>query len=154
MQEKKGWADRVLRKAGGGKVRYKIEVRRCTCDSCGKSNRQLPDVWLPYKQYEADLIEDVIDGVITEDDLINEGHDYPCEITLKRWIDWAEKLMVYAEGHIRMTLHRIFELPYSFLASQLSLLEEIQNRIPQGWLKAIVATMINTGGSVTMPEPG
>ena len=154
MQEKKGWADRVKRKAGGEKIWYKIEVRRCTCDSCGRSNRQLPDIWLPYKQYEADLIEDVIDGVITEDDLIKEGHDYPCETTLKRWRDWAGKLMVNAEGHIRTTLHRIFQLPYSFLASQISLLGEIQNRIPQGWLKAIVTTMINTGGSTAMPEPG
>ena len=60
----------MRRKAGGEKVRYKIEVKRCTCEECGRSNRQIPDIWLPYKQYEADLIEDVIDGVITEDDLI------------------------------------------------------------------------------------
>ena len=106
----------MRRKAGGEKVRYKIEVKRCTCEECGRSNRQIPDIWLPYKQYEADLIEDVIDGVITEDDLIKEGHDYPCETTLKRWREWAEKLMVHAEGYIRTTLHRIFELPYSFLA--------------------------------------
>lgn len=114
----------------------------------------MPDIWLPYKQYEADLIEDVIDGVITEDDLIKEGHDYPCDTTLKRWRDWVGKMMVNAEGYIRTTLHRIFELPYSFLASQISLLEEIQNRIPQGWLKAIVATMINTGGSKAIPKLG
>ena len=153
-QEKKEWTDRVRRKAGGEKVRYKIEVHRCTNENCGKCNRQLPDIWLPYKQYEADLIEDVVDGVITEADLIKEGHDYPCETTLKRWKEWAEKLMVNAEGYIRTTLHRVFELPYSFLATQISLLEEIQDRIPQGWLKAIVATMINTGGAAAMPEPG
>ena len=122
--------------------------------NCGKCNRQLPDIWLPNKQYEADLIENVVDGMVTEEDLIRKGHDYPCEATLNRWREWAENLMANAEGHIRMALHRIYDLPYSFLASCNSLLKEIKIRIPYGWLKAIVMTMVSTKGSGAMPAPG
>ena len=144
----------MRRKAGGEKIRYKIEVRRCTSRKCGKCNRQLPDIWLPYKQYEADLIEAVVDGWTTEDDLLKDGYEYPCEATLIRWREWAEKLLINAEGHIRMALHKIFDLPDSFLAETNSLLGEIKARIQQGWLNAIVGTMINTDGSGAMPEPG
>lgn len=53
-----------------------------------------------------------------------------------------------------MVLHKIYELPDSFLATQGSLLGDIQKRIPHGWLNAIVGIMMDTNGSGAMPEPG
>jgi hypothetical protein len=43
----------------------------------------LPDFIFPYKQYEADIIIGVIEGLITCDTLGFE--DYPCEMTMIRW---------------------------------------------------------------------
>lgn len=39
----------------------------------------------PYKQYEAELISGVVEGLITAETLGFE--DYPCESTMKRWLD-------------------------------------------------------------------
>lgn len=148
----KGLADRVRKKAGGEKIRYRIEVHRCTSENCGRSNRLLPDIWLPYKHYEAELIEDVVDGVIRDADL--DEYDYPCEATVKRWKDWMDEMVTYAEGQIRAAAHRILDLPDRFLAETESLLDKIQEKIPQGWLKAITGILINTSGSPIMVESG
>lgn len=111
----------------------------------------IPDILIPYKQYEADLIEDVIDGVITEDDL--ETEDYPCEATMGRWRLWAVELLKNAEGQIRAAAYRILDLSEGFLRSTESLLERIQERIPQGWLSVALRIMINTGGSSLNADP-
>lgn len=60
-----------------------VELRRMRCDRCGKVHREIPDYILPYKQYEADLIQGVMEGLITTDTYGYE--DYPCEITMIRW---------------------------------------------------------------------
>lgn len=39
----------------------------------------------PYKQYEAELISGVLEGLITVETL--DFEDYPCESTMKRWLD-------------------------------------------------------------------
>lgn len=60
-----------------------IKIRRLKCYSCGTVHRELPDYLIPYKQYEAEIIKGVIEGLITSDTLGYE--DYPCEMTMKRW---------------------------------------------------------------------
>lgn len=72
----------------GGKVR-RIKIRRLICTNCGKSHRELPERILPYKQYEAEIINGVIQGTISSDDL--EYEDFPCEMTMKRWKDSSAK---------------------------------------------------------------
>ncbi len=128
-----------------------IERRRCVNQGCRISHRLIPDILIPYKHYEADLIEDVIDGVITEDDL--ETEDYPCEATMGRWRLWAVELLKNAEGQIRAAAYRILDLSEGFLRSTESLLERIQERIPQGWLSVALRIMINTGGSSLNADP-
>ena len=44
---------------------------------------ELPTNLSPHKHYEVDVIEGVVDGVITQDDL--ESEDYPCARTMERW---------------------------------------------------------------------
>ncbi len=67
-----------------------IIVRRMKCPSCRKLHIELPDCLVPYKQYAAEIIENEIDGVVSEDSLCTE--DCPCDKTVKRWNKWLLNL--------------------------------------------------------------
>ncbi|MCC8152092.1 MAG: DUF6431 domain-containing protein [Lachnospiraceae bacterium] len=60
-----------------------VKIRRLRCKSCGSVHRELPEIIFPYKQYETEIIQGVIEGLITSDTLGYE--DYPCEMTMIRW---------------------------------------------------------------------
>ena len=60
-----------------------ILLRRLKCMTCYKVYRVATDEIFPYKQYEAELIRGVLEGLITSDTLGYE--DYPCEMTMTRW---------------------------------------------------------------------
>lgn len=60
-----------------------VELRRMRCERCGRVHREIPDYLIPYKQYEADLIQGVMEGLITTETYGYE--DYPCEMTMIRW---------------------------------------------------------------------
>lgn len=60
-----------------------VEIRRLRCPMCGDLHRELPYFIFPYKQYDAEIIRGVLDGLITFDTLGYE--DYPCESTMMRW---------------------------------------------------------------------
>ena len=122
-----------------------IERRKCTKEGCGKTHRLLPgNKVLPYKQYDADTIEGVIDGVVNEENLSME--DYPCESTLSRWREWAEELLRNTDGQLRSKVHRVYDLHYEFLKCGNSLLKELKKRIKYGWLTAVVRIYMDTGG--------
>lgn len=72
-----------------------IEIRRLKCTKCGMIHRELPDDIIPYKQYEAEIIKGVLEGLITSDTLGFE--DYPCEKTMIRWR--AQKVQLLLWGH-------------------------------------------------------
>lgn len=76
--------DKVLRivRTKRGEIIW-IKLRRFKCHCCGSVHRELPNYILPYKQYEYELIQGVIDGFITSDTLGYE--DNPCETTMIRW---------------------------------------------------------------------
>ena len=59
---------RVHKIAGGDKEWYLIRRLKCTGDKCGRLHNELPDCICPYKHYDAGLIEDVADGVVSEED--------------------------------------------------------------------------------------
>lgn len=135
---------RIRKNADGSREKLLIEVRKCTNESCRKCHRLLPDELLPYKHYESDLIEAVIDGVVGEDDeALEEG---PSPETMKRWREWWEKLKAEAEGRIRSAAYRILDLSEQFLGSQDSLLGRIKERLVEGWLAATIKIMCNSGG--------
>lgn len=122
-----------------------IERRICTNRECGKTHRILPgNKVLPYKHYDADTIEGVIDGLVNEDNLSLE--DYPCESTLRRWRRWAEELLKNTEGQLRSTVYRVYDLSFEFLKYGNSLLEDLKERIKYGWLTAVVRIYMDTGG--------
>ena len=86
----------------------------------------------------------MIDGIVTEDMMPEES--YPCRTTFQRWRIWAEELLRNTEGHLRSTVHRVYELSYEFLKSEGSLLEELKKRIGNGWLTAVIRINIDIGG--------
>jgi transposase len=61
----------------------KVFLRRLRCQQCRALHRELPDFIFPYKQYEAEIIIGVVEGLITCETLGFE--DYPCETTMIRW---------------------------------------------------------------------
>lgn len=67
-----------------GRVANHIKIRRLRCSNCGGIHREIPDSIFPYKQYEAEVIKGVIEGIITSETLGFEN--YPCEMTMLRWI--------------------------------------------------------------------
>lgn len=74
-------AKRVIKCKGGEKIW--IQINRLRCKKCHSIHRELPQNLLPFKHYDADIIEGVVEGLITPYDLGYE--DYPCEMTMERW---------------------------------------------------------------------
>lgn len=76
--------DQVLRilRTKNGKTEW-LKLKRYRCTTCGRIHRALPDNVLPYKQYDAEIIRGVLEGLITSETLGYE--DYPCERTMERW---------------------------------------------------------------------
>ena len=68
-----------------------VKVPRFRCPHCGEIHRKLPENILPYKQYEAEIIRGVIEGLITCETYGFE--DYPCEMTMMRW-KFSQKLQL------------------------------------------------------------
>lgn len=58
-------------------------LRRFRCQKCGAMHREIPEFIFPFKQYEAEIIIGVFEGLITCETLGFE--DYPCEMTMLRW---------------------------------------------------------------------
>lgn len=132
------------KKAGGEKEWYRIRRLKCTDDKCGRLHNELPDCLCPYKHYDAGLIEDVLDGVVSEQD--RETEDYPCEGTMKHWRWWMQRNQANMEGQIKSAAHRFLELSDAFLRDRDSLLEELRERVSPGWLKAVMRFLYNAGG--------
>lgn len=76
--------DRVLRisRTKRGNSSW-IFLRRLRCISCQSVHREISDNVFPYKQYEAEVIIGVLDGIITENILGFE--DYPCKGSMNQW---------------------------------------------------------------------
>lgn len=70
-----------------------VRIRRLRCTRCGRFHRLLPDSLLPYKQYEAEVIRGVVEGLITPDTVGFE--DYPCEMTMERWKTQKSQLLLW-----------------------------------------------------------
>jgi len=70
-----------------------IEIRRLRCMKCGALHRELPEDLFPYKQYEAEVIRGVLEGLITYETLGFE--DYPCEMTMTRWLSQKSQIPLW-----------------------------------------------------------
>lgn len=81
---------RLVRTKGRETVR--VPMRRFRCAKCGAVHRELSGLLFPYKQYEAEIILGVLDGIITCETLGFE--DFPCEMTMLRWISQKAQLLL------------------------------------------------------------
>lgn len=127
-----------IRKQEGG-IKTWISIRRLKCSVCKHLHNELPDILAPYKHYEAELIAGVIDDVVHPDD--EDSEDYPCQITMERWLYWFNVNLQRIEGYLRQiaaTLH--------LNVTSVSLLEA-ERKIPQNrWLEKILKAIYNFGG--------
>lgn len=73
-------------------IKKHIYVQRFKCLECGMIHRQLPANLYPYKHYDSEIINGVIENLITPETLGYE--DYPCEITMKRWISQHKQALL------------------------------------------------------------
>lgn len=76
-----------------GRKSWKIPMRRLRCTRCGALHREMSELIFPYKQYEAEVIIGVVEGLITCETLGFE--DYPCELTMGRWTAQKQQLLLW-----------------------------------------------------------
>lgn len=81
--------DKVTRiiRAEGGRT-HRVSIQRVRCVACRRLHRVLPDYIVPYKQYYAEIINGVTEGIITPETIGFE--DYPHEVTMFRWMKGKE----------------------------------------------------------------
>lgn len=132
-------------KLAGG-VREWYIIRRLKCGECGRLHNELPDCLVPYKHYDAQLIEDVVDGTVSEED--PETEDYPCENTMKHWKWWLSHNEANINGQIRLSAYCLLDLGTGFLRSTDSLLKELRKKICPGWLSVVARIIYNSGGRI------
>ncbi len=87
-----GMVPRIVRTKN--RVTNWVRIRRLRCEQCGAIHREIPPFIFPFKQYEAEVIVGVREGLITCETLGFE--DYPCEATMERWR--AKKVICSVEG--------------------------------------------------------
>lgn len=138
--------DKVLRgqKIVSGERDWYV-IHRFKCVECSAIHRQLPDFMVPYKQYAGETIEDVIEGVISEEDPV----EHPCDMTMKHWRWWAKFNEPQMEGQMRSAAYRFLDFSDQFLKSREALLEELKRRISPGWLMAVCRFIYNSGGRLS-----
>lgn len=76
-----------------GRETARVPMRRFRCVHCGAVHRELSELLVPYKQYEAEVIIGVLEGLITCETIGFE--DYPCEMTMLRWLSQKAQLLLW-----------------------------------------------------------
>lgn len=135
---------RIWRKEGG--VTFYIVIRRLKCTCCGSIHRELPDILSPYKHYETDVIEGVVEGIVTSSDI--ESEDYPCENTMERWIDWINRNRNNINGFLKSVGYRLLDFGMQLLESRISLLDKLIE-LRTDWLKKVNLIFYNLGERLT-----
>lgn len=104
-----------------------LSIRRLRCLGCRKIHHELPDKLVPYKRYEATVLELVHDGNL---DAVIE----PALSTVGRWRQWFSWFTRYAD-QCRESLSHRYGLTKVLSFGEL--------RVP-GWLKKFVRMVANT----------
>lgn len=131
---------RIWRKEGGSAAW--IIIRRLKCSNCCRIMRELPDVLTPYKHYETDVIEGVVEGIIQPTD--EDAEDYPTVETMERWKDWIKRNKDNINGFLKSIGYRILEFGVQLLQSKISLLDELI-KLNVDWLRIVNRFIYNSG---------
>ena len=127
-----------------------FSLRRMRCVRCKRLHIELPDILVPNKHYAAELIENVVDGVSTPDDLSTEN--YPCERTMQRWKDWILENRQQIDGYLKSIGSRVSASGSELLKSGDSLLQKLRSD-GAGWLATVNRAIYNTGGRLLTRLP-
>lgn len=110
----------------------KIYVYRYRCSQCGEIHRVIPDTLIPFKHYEKEVIQGVIEGTITPETLGFE--DYPSEMTMHRWRKDSSKqsnvgtlkqaMEIFAEENSDTLAHGVFDDEVEALFPEYELLKK------------------------------
>jgi len=80
------YSSRVVRKLtdkAGNRHEYSIRVMKCVNEACpSKYHRELPDLMIPYRRYDAETIEETIDPSVSGNTAAAD------ESTIRRWRKW------------------------------------------------------------------
>ena len=121
---------------------YLIEVWKCDDCTEQKYHRALPDFLAPYKHYDIDIITDVIDTVITSDDLGYEN--YPSDKTMFRWKEWFRQNEEAIERYLLICGARLLAYGLVILFNLISTLGIMRSEVDR-WLSVILRIIYNTG---------
>ena len=131
-----------IRKHEGGSHDHLV-IRRFRCTACQSYHNELPDVLLPYKHYEAEVVSGVLDGVVTPDD--QDSEDYPSVSTMLYWLRWFLMNLANIEGYLRNAGYHILGLGKGILFSDQSLLGAVRKKYSD-WLEKTIRIIYNSGG--------
>lgn len=125
--------NRKVIKDDGTKDTYRLRVLKCS--SCGKIHTELPDFIQPFKHYESEVIETVIDG---------EGYSCPAEESTQRhWRIQFTKKANQIDGMLTSIWMEIKMIPAK-LMHKVSLLKKIR-KTGSGWLRVVMRQLVNSG---------
>ena len=123
---------KVIDDTGKCKV-YKL--RRLKCTSCNKLHLELPDSMVPYKHYEAAVIESTLDGVTDSCPADNS--------TIQRWQIWLRQLILRTDSTLRSLWSSYHQKNWP-LFDKSSLLQKLRKHSP-GWLSSVHVLLAKTG---------
>lgn len=124
---------RIIFRQDGSKE--KLIIRRLQCCECHRVSHELPDIIVPYKRYESDVIANTLDETVSsQNDCCPAEHS-----TIQRWKLWFFLLHDYFEGAVRalmelMNAESFVRIPLYPLSLQ-----------SDGWLKVLVRNLVNSG---------
>ena len=116
-------------------VKRIYRLRRLKCSACDTLHTELPDFMLPFKHYEASVIEEALEGP--------NGHCPADNSTMNRWRSWFERNRTLIESSLSSLCTQLHgsHVP---LNESFSLLDSL-NLIRSGCLKHAVKLLINSG---------
>jgi len=115
-------------------------LRRLLCPICGKIHRELPDIIQPYKHYESDVIQSVIDD--NEDAKKCSADDS----TIRRWKSEFDEAKPILEQMLASVYARVTEEIVPLEKTTL-ILEEIKSKYTR-WFPFVTRMLINSGHKI------
>jgi len=116
---------------------WHFSLRRLLCDICMKLHTELPDIIQPYKRYDSETIQSVLDGSEKAEDCVADNS------TIRRWkADFAK-----AEADIEQRLASVYAQETNEAAPLLSRGVSFYaiRRTIERWLAFVMHLLINAG---------
>lgn len=101
----------------------------------------LPDFLVPFKHYAEAVVVDAVDGRLVPE----EADDRPSRQTVNHWKWWIQINSTDIDGSLKSIAHRELGFTEELLRSGVSLLKELRGSLPEGWLKAVLRILYNSG---------